>query len=168
MYKELSNISYIFENCIKLKELSIIGIDFIDDKEPEPEDFFDFINQDFDSIDIYKDNSLYLKKSFSIISSINYDYNIEETAMPFKKYNENLCETDKFYLEENIIHLKKKYNYFSNMSRMFYNCLSLLSLPDISSWNTDYVIDMSRIFENCSSLSSLPDISEWTLKMLKI
>ena len=97
LYKELSNISYIFENCIKLKELSITDIDFIDDKEPEPEDFYDFINQDFDSIDIYKDNSLYLKKSIRI----NYDNDIEESEIPFKKYNENL------YLLENIIHLKR-------------------------------------------------------------
>ena len=29
---------------------------------------------------------------------------------------------------------------------MFYNCLSLLSLPDISKWNTDNVIDMNGVF----------------------
>ena len=47
------------------------------------------------------------------------------------------------------------------MSGMFYNCKSLLSLPDISKWDTSNVIDMSGIFWNCKSLSSLPDISKW-------
>ena len=44
---------------------------------------------------------------------------------------------------------------------MFDNCSSLLSLPDISKWNTINVNDMSSIFYNCSLLISLPDISKW-------
>ena len=44
---------------------------------------------------------------------------------------------------------------------MFYNCSSLLSLPDISKWDTINITDMHKIFYNCSSLSSLPDISKW-------
>ena len=47
------------------------------------------------------------------------------------------------------------------MSYMFYNCSSLLSLPDISNWNTSNVYDMSYMFYYCSSLSKLPDISKW-------
>ena len=49
----------------------------------------------------------------------------------------------------------------TNMSRMFYQCKSLLSLPDISKWNTINVIDMSDMFYKCESLSSLPAISKW-------
>ena len=45
------------------------------------------------------------------------------------------------------------------MSSIFKNCSSLLSLPDISKWNTDAYI--SGMFDNCSSLSSLSDISKW-------
>ena len=44
---------------------------------------------------------------------------------------------------------------------MFYNCESLISLPDISKWNTSNVINMSYIFYDCKSLKSLPDISKW-------
>ena len=47
------------------------------------------------------------------------------------------------------------------MSYMFYECSSLLSLPDISNWNTNYVTNMSFMFYRCSCLSSLPDISNW-------
>ena len=46
------------------------------------------------------------------------------------------------------------------MSFMFSGCKSLLSLPDISKWNTNKVTNMSNMFENCSSLSSLPNISK--------
>ena len=44
---------------------------------------------------------------------------------------------------------------------MFYNCSSLISLPDISKWDVTNVKDMSKMFENCSSLLSLPKISKW-------
>ena len=49
----------------------------------------------------------------------------------------------------------------TNMASMFYKCSSLLSLPDISKWNTSRVIDMNGMFYKCSSLTSLPDISRW-------
>ena len=55
----------------------------------------------------------------------------------------------------------KGINNITNMSYMFYECLSLSSLPDISKWDTNNVTDMSSMFYGCSSLSSLPDISKW-------
>ena len=48
-----------------------------------------------------------------------------------------------------------------NMSGLFYGCKSLISLPDISKWNTNHVIDISNLFYGCKSLISLPDISKW-------
>ena len=50
------------------------------------------------------------------------------------------------------------------MNSMFYGCSSLISLPDISKWNTNNVTNMSGLFEGCSSLNSLPDISIWDFK----
>ena len=61
-------------------------------------------------------------------------------------------------MNNNLIFLKENY---SNFKGMFYNCKSLISLPDISKWNTNNVIDISEMFYNCSSLESLPDISKW-------
>ena len=46
---------------------------------------------------------------------------------------------------------------------MFYGCNSLISLPDISKWNTLNVESMSDMFSGCNSLISLPDISKWNL-----
>ena len=54
-------------------------------------------------------------------------------------------------------------NNVNNMSGMFSYCLFLSSLPDISKWNTNNVNDMSDMFSGCSSLSSLPDISKWII-----
>jgi len=48
-----------------------------------------------------------------------------------------------------------------DMSDMFKDCISLISLPDISKWNTSNIINMSGIFRGCLSLSSLSDISKW-------
>ena len=62
----------------------------------------------------------------------------------------------------NILEIELKiYQTITDISFMFYRCSSLISLPDISKWNTDKVIDMSWMFYGCSSLSSLPDISKW-------
>ena len=47
------------------------------------------------------------------------------------------------------------------MINIFYECSSLISLPDISKWKTNNVTDMSYMFYRCSRLSSLPDISKW-------
>ena len=47
-----------------------------------------------------------------------------------------------------------------NMGLMFYGCISLKSLPDISELNTSEVTDMEKMFFGCINLESLPDISK--------
>ena len=49
----------------------------------------------------------------------------------------------------------------TDMSHMFWGCTSLISLKDMSKWNTKDVVNMSGMFNGCSSLLSLPDISNW-------
>ena len=46
------------------------------------------------------------------------------------------------------------------MNFMFSGCSSLISLSDISKWNTNNVKYMSEMFSKCSPLISLPDISK--------
>ena len=43
---------------------------------------------------------------------------------------------------------------------IFYSFPSLLSIPDISNWNTIIITNMSQIFYYCSSLLILPDLSK--------
>ena len=47
---------------------------------------------------------------------------------------------------------------------MFKDCLSLEFLPDISRWNTTNVEDMTYMFSGCKSLEYLPEISRWNTK----
>ena len=58
-------------------------------------------------------------------------------------------------------------NKIINMSKMFCNCSSLIALPDISKWKTNNVKDMCGMFYNCSSLIALPDISNWNTNNVK-
>ena len=51
--------------------------------------------------------------------------------------------------------------HIANMNNMFYNCSSLVSLPDVSKWDTANVTNMNNMFSYCSSLESLPDVSKW-------
>ena len=49
------------------------------------------------------------------------------------------------------------------MQCIFYGCLSLKNLPDISKWNTKNVNDLSFCFYKCESLKYIPDISCWNI-----
>ena len=48
-----------------------------------------------------------------------------------------------------------------DISELFYGCSSLTELPDISNWDTSKVTDISNIFRKCTRLESLPNISKW-------
>ena len=49
------------------------------------------------------------------------------------------------------------------MENMFSFCSSLISLPDISNWDTKKVTNMKKMFYQCSSLNILPDLSKWNI-----
>ena len=54
------------------------------------------------------------------------------------------------------------------MSEMFGNCSSLISLPDISKWNTNNVANMFGMFFDCRTLTSLLIFQNGILIMLLI
>ena len=92
-------------------------------------------------------------KKYKNICKIIYENKIYELTEFFKFKNTK---------ENNIIEIKLKgINNINDTSNMFDCCSSLISLPDISKWNTNNVSDMSYMFDCCSSLISLPDISKW-------
>ena len=49
----------------------------------------------------------------------------------------------------------------TDMTYMFCGCTSLSSISDISKWNTSKVTDMTNMFSECKLLKELPDISMW-------
>ena len=85
----------------------------------------------------YKNNSFSFEQSYSV----NWNINDTNQLVNFKKSN-------------NIINI-------INMRSMFYGCSSLISLPDISKWNTNNVTYMDNMFSECLSLI------EFSNKMLK-
>ena len=111
------------------------------------------------------------------ISEINiiYDINGQNTinifGSLFVKNNKNIC---KMIIDNEEYEITEKYNVKSNnnnklkvklkgidkitnMSYMFYRCLSLSSLPDISNLNTNNVTNMT-IFSGCFSILNIPNI----------
>ena len=52
------------------------------------------------------------------------------------------------------------------MEAMFQECNKLISLPDISKWNTSNVNYMSWMFYECNSLISLPLIYQNGIRLM--
>jgi surface protein len=122
---------------------------------------------------------IYISNIYSKIKELNeiiIRYKINENGEKIKlfdnefiKKNEENCkiiinkreyrlienfEVKKRKKDEDVLELVLKgINKIKDMSSMFYGCTSLVSLPNISGWNTIRVKDMSKVFRGCSSLS---------------
>ena len=94
---------------------------------------------------------------------IHYNYNNCKIVWNSKIYNlVSHLNLKKININNNMIEIKLRgIKSIIYAQEMFFNCLSLKSLPDISKWNTNNVTNMSGLFVKCSSLKSLPDISKW-------
>ena len=86
----------------------------------------------------------------------NEEYELIEKINIKEKENKNL-------LEIKLIGI----NNITDASFMFSQCDSLISLPDISKWNTIKITNMCNMFQECFSLYSLPDISNWNTSNVK-
>ena len=145
--KEISNISHLFDNCYKLKEIFFCDDKrFIDDKGPHLlEEYNDYDNDIY--ID-YNENIPDNCSEHSLYKKIRID-NIYSNCSEIKnntKMEEKCNNSTMNYIRDNIIIYQ--HNYYSNMSYMFCNCISLSSLPDISKWNTNNVKNMNGLFYN--------------------
>ena len=117
-------------------------------------------------------------------NEINIEYKIEEFDKLYKEIrifglifvenNENICQimykgkkyklSENFDIENNknedilkikLINIKK----ITNISHIFDQCNSLISVNNISNINISNITDISFIFSKCRLLSNLPDIS---------
>ena len=143
---------YKCKELLSIRDLSIDNFNITDiNKSFDENNFYNYSEKSNNSNEIDKSETFY--NDNLILSSIQKNTNSSA-------YNE-INELN--YFKENI------FTNVTNMSYMFYECSSLISLPDISKWDTKNVTNMSYMFNGCSSLISLPDISKWdTLKMLLI
>ena len=101
------------------------------------------------------------KNEINIIYKIEDDKRVKIFGAEFVKNNKNICkiiyddkeyELDEYFNIPNNIkdELKIKLrgiDEITNMSCIFYECSSLLSIPDISKWNTNNVINMSYLLQ---------------------
>ena len=124
------------------------------------------------------------KENIEYTNEINITYNVENEddihifGKKFVENNKDKCKIEfenKEYEIKEYFHIEDYTNYklnklqiklklsnnITDMSNMFNGCASLISLPDISNWNTKNVTNMSYMFYHCKSLASFPDISKW-------
>jgi len=139
-------------NCIYIKK----------DNENEIQLLYDYSNEDFK----YSDEETY---------KYIEDENEKLQYLEAKELNKKIYED---YMELYINEKKVKFNYkykdrenkeikvkfkfkktVNNMSHMFYDCSSIVSI-DLSSFNTNKVTNMSHLFYGCSSLVSI-DLSSF-------
>ena len=137
----------------------------------------DELDENNDSIDeitiIYKNiklkeshkNNFTEKKSMIKLFGENFvENNKNECKITINGEERELCS---FYeseiLKENeLFEIKLKgIKKIIDASYMFFDCISLYSLPDISQWNTYHIVSMSHMFDGCKSLVNLPEISKW-------
>jgi len=88
----------------------------------------------------------------------------------YESYSESLSEISEksnTYENENKNTISSSFSELIDISFMFYGCNSLISIPDISKWNTYNVKNMSYMFYGCKSLLSIPDLSKWDISNVK-
>ena len=112
------------------------------------------------------------------IDEINIIYKVEDIEVKlfgdtFVKNNKNNCklivdgkeqELKTYYTfgffstKKDTLEIKLKgITNITNISLMFNGCSSLLSLPDISKWNTSNVTNMSGMFNGCKDSLNIPE-----------
>ena len=170
--KDCYNKGYMFKNCSSLLLIKFYnniynneGNDILLNNENNS--FIDYNNRYIDNnIEIFNEKDNFF--SISEIEEIDKDKgNLEEDFIWDTKIS---IMNELFYNCSSLISLpdisRINTKNVIDMSKIFYNCSKLSLLSDISYWNTYNVIDINKIFYNCSSLSSIPDISKWNTENL--
>ena len=158
LLKKLKNIFF------KQKELKNINIENFDIKKIKEKNLNIFIL-------VYKKNKeTNNEKKMQIFGDDFVKKNKEKYFLLIdKKRIESRSQINPNEIKKNIfkIELIEK-EVINDMSGMFENCSSLLSLPNISTWNMKNVISIENIFNGCSSLKfSTKDILNWDTSNLK-
>ena len=148
---DINDMSYMFHESI-----SLISISFISNETSTQYNSNSNLNNDSYknsySTENKTESELYQTNSISSIENINNSGSISTINNSIQNYYSQIFGQS---------------NKILNMSYMFSGCKSLISLPDISKWNTTYTTKMSNLFSQCNSLLSLPDISKWDTSNVK-
>ena len=115
------------------------------------------INKNSNNVKIFGTDFVNNNKNNCMIIHCNKFYKLSEYFDISDKYKNNENNLNKDILEIKLLGINK----ITDLSYMFSNCITLLSLPDLSKLDTSNVTKISYMFNNCKSLLSLPDISNW-------
>ena len=153
--KNINDMSYIFHECD-----SLISVEYYK------------INNQANEIN----DDLNLKSSYSKNKNSNNNINnsiisSNDSNSLYKEPNTNISSISNIK-NSNFFSENEDYQIYSpkildGIKFMFYGCKLLISIPDISNWNTTNVKDMSFMFNDCKLLISLPDISKWNTSNVK-
>jgi len=142
MDNNITDLSYMFSYCdslISINEIFILELDGIDSKPNTIKDdlnssLINFKSSEYNINDNTDNDYFYEQNNQTLIeSSISFN----ENTNIFFSNNENI--------QEKFPDLSFKIN---NINNMFHRCESLISLPDISKWNTSNVINMEFLFND--------------------
>jgi len=151
----IADLSSMFYKCEEL--LSFKDISKLDDYN------IIYINQLFSKNNYNNSNDNYnYSNEFEKSDSI-YDDSLALSSISLKSDTSDFIGKNSIINKENTFQKKIFYN-VTNMSQIFRGCSSLMSLPDMSKWDTKNVSNMSHLFDECSSLIILPDLSKWDIK----
>ena len=159
---KIKDMSYLFADCNKLSLLLITSeynfwkknMDKIDETFFEKNiSSFDFSSESNPCFSNKDDTNSFNKENSSFNTVLS---NIEKT----KDSNDDM--RDRHLIASTLINSN-----VTSMSHLFYNCNSIISLPDITQFDTSNIINMSYAFFGCNSLKSLPHISKWNTSNAK-
>ena len=111
---------------------------------------------------------IYNSQNMRIFGEKFVENNSDKCILVINDNEQNLCSeisTDIFNLEGNN-NLKIKLIFkgdITDMSYMFSDCDSLLSIYNFSDFDTSKVVKMNHMFSGCKLLLTLPDISNWDI-----
>ena len=186
------SLSYMFYNCKSLKEFKIISQekdDFHYSKEQLSRSISNIDKHDINiifnkALKIYEvnkwfeENSEKEKKNVVINMNLDFSLNSDSTIE-----SNNICNSEHSQLIEKSfsfnswktigLNINEKFKFHecyiiaTNLSYMFYNCSSLLSITGLSRLYTINVTNMAYMFYDCRLLQKIFDISKWGINMVK-
>ena len=113
---------------------------------------------------IYQDKEYPLTEYFNL-ENINLQKNEKILELKLKIFRDMKDISFMFGDCSSLISISKKLswnpNCITSLKGMFAGCSSLISLPDLSEIKTNKIRNMRGVFAGCESLVSLPDISKW-------
>ena len=121
------------------------------DKNEDIEIIYNLNNKNKNKLQIFGSTFVKNNKDKYFIIYNNQQYELAET---FDNFNINEINQDKLAIK------LKGINNITDATSMFSGCASLISLPDLSKWDTSKINSIKYMFYSCNSLISLSDISK--------